>query len=129
VAGSGLRTTILAEQVFISPWLSPRTPGAWTPGATADLLRNVGFADPIDTEGLRELLGSAQAGQNRLKGISSSVPASGKMGNLDEIAKAVVFLASDDGNFITGIELFVGDANKVNYLMAPAGDPGSGRAC
>src|SRR5271163_3281261 len=39
VAGSGLRRTILAEQVFISRWLSPRTPGAWTPGATPDLIQ------------------------------------------------------------------------------------------
>ncbi|HET6220387.1 MAG TPA: hypothetical protein VFE27_25380 [Acidobacteriaceae bacterium] len=27
---------------------------------------------PIDTEGLRELLGSAQAGQDRLKSISNT---------------------------------------------------------
>src|SRR5271154_2595886 len=45
VAGSGLRTTILAEQVFISRWLSPRTARAWMPGATPDLLREFGFAD------------------------------------------------------------------------------------
>src|SRR5580693_6467201 len=44
VAGSGPRPTILAEQVFISRWLSPRTPGAWTPGATADPLTEFGFA-------------------------------------------------------------------------------------
>src|SRR5271154_3719567 len=41
VAGSGLRTTILAEQVFISRWLSPRTPQAWTRGATADQFRKL----------------------------------------------------------------------------------------
>jgi NAD(P)-dependent dehydrogenase (short-subunit alcohol dehydrogenase family) len=61
---------------------------------------------PIDTEGLRELVGSSQTGQDRLKGLSSSVPL-GRMGNPDEIAKAAVFLASDDSSFVTGIELFV----------------------
>src|ERR1700723_1365131 len=36
VADSGLRTTIPAEQVSISRWLSLRTPRAWTRGAMAD---------------------------------------------------------------------------------------------
>src|SRR5437899_3596279 len=50
---------------------------------------------PIDTEGLRGLVGSDQAGQERLKGLSSMVPL-GRLGTGDEIAKAAVFLASDD---------------------------------
>src|ERR1700704_4830038 len=61
---------------------------------------------PIDTEGLRELLGSSQVGQDRLKSLSSIVPL-GRLGTGDEIAKAAVFLASDDSSYITGIELFV----------------------
>ena len=38
--------------------------------------------------------------------ISSSVPL-GRFGTPDEIAKAVVFLASADGSYVSGIELFV----------------------
>jgi NAD(P)-dependent dehydrogenase (short-subunit alcohol dehydrogenase family) len=47
-----------------------------------------------------------EAAEERMKFISNSVPL-GRFGTPDEIAKAVVFLASDDSSYITGTELFV----------------------
>src|SRR5881296_1843956 len=61
---------------------------------------------PIDTPGLNDLVASTGAGEQRLKTLSTIVPL-GRLGTPDEIAKAVVFLASDDASFITGTELFV----------------------
>jgi NAD(P)-dependent dehydrogenase (short-subunit alcohol dehydrogenase family) len=61
---------------------------------------------PIDTPGYNTLGLSEQQLEDFKKNIVTTVPL-GRMGSADEIAKAAVFLASDDSSYVTGIELFV----------------------
>jgi NAD(P)-dependent dehydrogenase (short-subunit alcohol dehydrogenase family) len=61
---------------------------------------NVLSPGPIDTP----LVGEQP--KEAIERIVSTVPM-GRMGEPDEIAKAALFLASDDSSFVTGIELFV----------------------
>jgi len=49
---------------------------------------------------------ATKAAEEGIKMISNSIPL-GRFGTSDEVAKAVVFLASDDASYITGTELFV----------------------
>ena len=60
----------------------------------------------IDTPGLSHLLDATEADEQSRAMIKSLVPL-GRLGTSDEIAKAVVFLASNDSSYISGIELFV----------------------
>jgi NAD(P)-dependent dehydrogenase (short-subunit alcohol dehydrogenase family) len=58
------------------------------------------------TPGLVELAGPDAAQQQGLLDYLASKIPMGRVGEADEIAKAAVFLASDDASFINGIELF-----------------------
>ena len=79
----------------------------WTTDLKARHIRvNVVSPGPIDTPALRDLYNSTETGKQRMANIGSIVPM-GRMGTPEEIAKAVLFLASDDSSYITGIELFV----------------------
>ncbi|CAN5663349.1 SDR family oxidoreductase [soil metagenome] len=67
---------------------------------------NVVSPGPIETPAMTGLAGSEEAAQALKGNLASGVPL-GRIGQPDEIAKAVSFLASEESSFITGIELFV----------------------
>ncbi|HWN56208.1 MAG TPA: glucose 1-dehydrogenase [Methylomirabilota bacterium] len=61
---------------------------------------------PIDTPGINNLGLTGEQIEEFKKNIVAAVPM-GRMGDPDEIAKAALFLASDDSSYVTGVELFV----------------------
>jgi NAD(P)-dependent dehydrogenase (short-subunit alcohol dehydrogenase family) len=109
-----LNASIVASKGFSSNSVYSATKAAvrsfartWTTDLKDRRIRvNAVSPGTIDTPGLSDLLASSETGEQRKKMISNSVPL-GRFGTPNEIAKAVVFLASDDGSYITGTELFV----------------------
>jgi NAD(P)-dependent dehydrogenase (short-subunit alcohol dehydrogenase family) len=73
---------LAANSVYSATKVSIRSfARTWTTDLKGRRIRvNAISPGPIDTEGLRELVGSAQAGPDRLKSLSSVVPM-GRMGN------------------------------------------------
>jgi NAD(P)-dependent dehydrogenase (short-subunit alcohol dehydrogenase family) len=60
---------------------------------------------PINTPGLSGLAPDAEQAEQMKAFLAGTIPL-GRLGDPDEIAKVVLFLASDDSSFVTGTELF-----------------------
>jgi NAD(P)-dependent dehydrogenase (short-subunit alcohol dehydrogenase family) len=93
------------------------TPAFWVYGATKAAIRNFvrGWTVELKDRGVRANVLSpgptdtplvARQSPDAIARIVSTIPI-GRMGTSAEIAKAALFLASDDSSFVAGIELFV----------------------
>jgi NAD(P)-dependent dehydrogenase (short-subunit alcohol dehydrogenase family) len=93
------------------------TPAFWVYGATKAAIRNFVRAWTVELKHRRIRSNVLSPGPtitpivdqqpaDAIAKITSSIPM-GRMAEPDEIAKAALFLASDDASFVTGIELFV----------------------
>jgi NAD(P)-dependent dehydrogenase (short-subunit alcohol dehydrogenase family) len=66
---------------------------------------NVVSPGPIETPGLSGLFKTVQEAQQYNNEMAKQIPV-GRVGQPDDIAKVVVFLASEDASFVNGVELF-----------------------
>lgn len=80
---------------------------SWTVDLKARKIRvNTISPGPIDTP-ILDGLGTSKAETDQMKEAFAGMVPLGRIGSPDEIAKAAVFLASDDSSYVSGIELFV----------------------
>jgi NAD(P)-dependent dehydrogenase (short-subunit alcohol dehydrogenase family) len=80
---------------------------SWTTDLKERKIRvNVISPGPIATPGVDGLAKTEEEREGLYAQLSSMVPL-GRVGQPEEIAKAAVFLASDDSSYVAGIELFV----------------------
>lgn len=78
----------------------------WTMDLRARKIRvNVVSPGPTQTPGLSQLASRNQDGHSK-EDLAATIPL-GRLGTAEECANAVLFLASDEASFVTGIELFV----------------------
>ena len=93
------------------------TPAFWVYGATKAAIRNFVRAWTVELKDRRIRSNVLSPGPTEtplvdlqpaeaIARIVSTIPM-GRMGSPEEIAKAALFLASDDSSFVTGVELFV----------------------
>jgi NAD(P)-dependent dehydrogenase (short-subunit alcohol dehydrogenase family) len=79
----------------------------WTTDLKARRIRvNALSPGPVDTPAVDNLVGSPEGKAQFDAEVRATVPLA-RWGEPDEIAKAAVFLASDDSSFVTGVELYV----------------------
>ena len=100
VASKGLADWSLYSATKAAVWSFART---WTTDLKARRIR-VNAVSPgyIDTPPWH----SIGAAEQHIETLSKTVPL-GRFGTADEVAKAVVFLASEDSSYVAGVELFV----------------------
>jgi NAD(P)-dependent dehydrogenase (short-subunit alcohol dehydrogenase family) len=80
----------------------------WSVGLKSRKIRvNVVSPGTIITPGYENELGLDDQAIAQMESGTAAAAPSGRTGTPDEIAKAVVFLASDDSSYVNGIELFV----------------------